>query len=113
MTGEARTAGFLHDQPIPAGAQPRSTHRPRRTHRPGLTAASTGTPSKPEEPRLDHLFALLELIDIMTEELDQQTMINNPVYTADLTTSRVRGPAGSPPSTRRTVVSSVKEKSLP
>jgi hypothetical protein len=37
-------------QANPAGAQPRSTDLPNRGCWPGLTAASTGTPSKPEEP---------------------------------------------------------------
>ena len=49
--GQARMAGFLHDQPTLAGAQPRSTRRPGRNTPTSLTAASTGTPSKAEEPR--------------------------------------------------------------
>ena len=50
VTGKAHTAGFLGDQPE-AGAQPRSTRRISPRCREGLTAASTGTPSNPEEPR--------------------------------------------------------------
>jgi hypothetical protein len=51
MTGEAHKAGFLPDQPILAGAQPRSTHHLNPDNRSSLTAASTGTPSQLEEPR--------------------------------------------------------------
>ena len=43
--------GFLHDQPIPTGAQPRSTARPDPPVHAGLTAASTGAQSNSEEPR--------------------------------------------------------------
>src|SRR5215216_2102859 len=49
--GRPQTAGFLHDEPNPAGAQPRSTNPQTRPCRPSLTAASTGTPSTLEEPR--------------------------------------------------------------
>jgi hypothetical protein len=51
MNGEARTAGFLHNQPLVAGAEPWSIRRHGLRCREGLTAASTGTPSDPEEPR--------------------------------------------------------------
>jgi hypothetical protein len=94
---EAHTAGFLPVQPKPAGAQPRSTRRSSRGRSPGLTAASTGTPSQPEEPRPDPAAAwhqAWQLIAVMSELLDQNEantlpldQINNTVYTADLTTS--------------------------
>jgi len=104
MTGPApqRPGGSYRGVPPcpaqPAGAQPRST-RPHPTgHRPGLTAASTGTPSTPEEPRPAPAAAwhqAWQLVTVMTELLDQKeatthpldTKINNTVYTADLTTS--------------------------
>ena len=67
QTGRARTAGFLHlgqsRRRAAAVNMPGS-----RTCRPGLTAASTGTPSKAEEPR--------------HQPKDQQ-----PVYTDTLTSS--------------------------
>ena len=67
QTGRARTAGFLHlgqsRRRAAAVNMPGS-----RTCRPGLTAASTGTPSKAEEPRY--------------QPKDQQ-----PVYTDTLTSS--------------------------
>ena len=101
MTGplseDAHSAGFLPDQPIPAGAQPRSTHPPTAPERPGLTAASTGTPSEWEEPRPDpdRIANFADFVVRMTALLDPQealeprntTKINNTVYTADLTTS--------------------------
>ena len=69
QTGRARTAGFLHlgqsRRRAAAVNMPGS-----RTCRPGLTAASTGTPSKAEEPR--------------NQPKDQQ-----PVYTDTLTSSAV------------------------
>ncbi len=110
MTGplseDAHRAGFLPDQPIPAGAQPRSTRPPTAPERPGLTAASTGTPSEWEEPRHDpdRIANFADFVIRMTGLLDRQealeprntTKINNPVYTADLTTSR-----RTPPPPRR------------
>ena len=95
MTGEAHGAGFLPDQPILAGAQPRSTHNENPEDRPSLTAASTGTPSQPEEPRPNQPIDPDELVALMTKLLDEQeantplptNKINNTVYTADLTTS--------------------------
>ena len=51
MTGRPPTAGFLHDQPNPpARSRAQPAHRPHPNAH-GLTAASTGTPSDPEEPR--------------------------------------------------------------
>ena len=70
ISGEAHTAGFLPDQPIPAGAQPRSTRptSPAAADQ-GLTAASTGTPSQPEEPRLtkikNRLHRKLDRLDLL------------------------------------------------
>ena len=52
-TGLARTAGFLH--PGQSRRRAAAVNLPRsRTCRPRLTAASTGTPSKAEEPRPNH-----------------------------------------------------------
>ena len=77
QTGRARTAGFLHlgqsRRRAAAVNMPGS-----RTCRPGLTAASTGTPSKAEEPRY--------------QPKDQQ-----PVYTDTLTSSDVCVNGGSGP----------------
>ncbi len=96
MTGEAHGAGFLHGQPVLAGAQPRSAQRYGLEDRSGLTAASTGTPSQLEEPPdFDRPIDPDEFRALMTELLDEQeantplptTKINNTVYTADLTTS--------------------------
>jgi hypothetical protein len=72
-----------------------------------LTAASTGTPSTPEEPRPAPAAAwhqAWQLVTVMTELLDQKeatthpldTKINNTVYTADLTTSGDSAPLGRP-----------------
>jgi len=48
-----RTAGFLHHGQFRRRAA--AVNMPgSRTCRPGLTAASTGTPSKAEEPRPNH-----------------------------------------------------------
>ena len=95
--GRPQPAGFLPDQPNPAGAEPRSTRPPAAPEQPGLTAASTGTPSSWEEPRPHHsLLDPAELVAIMTELLDREealnprinTKINNTAYTENLTTSR-------------------------
>ena len=64
-----RTAGFLHPGQ-PRRREPRSTQRPCPTYRPGLTAASTGTSFKAEEPGPQHKI--------------------NTVYTENLTTSGCR-----------------------
>jgi hypothetical protein len=89
-----RKAGFLHDQPILAGAQPRSTRRLEAEDRSSLTAASTGTPSQLEEPRPHRAqpFDLDGFGALMAELLDGQqantplpnNKINNTVYTGDL-----------------------------
>jgi hypothetical protein len=74
-TRKAHTAGFLPDQPAPAGAQPWSTHPPTTPDQPGLTGASTGTPSQPEEPRPDLASGLQEaadLVAIMTDQLNRE-----------------------------------------
>jgi integrase len=69
QTRLARTAGFLHHGQSRRRAA--AVNMPgSRTCRPGLTAASTGTPSKAEEPRPNH-------------------KINKPVYTDTLTSSRL------------------------
>ena len=99
MTGvpEARTAGFRPDQHTAAGAQPRSTSRSDRPDQPGLTAASTGTHSRREEPRPDpaqgHRDAAL-LVATMTDLLDREEPLKpridtkiNITYTEDLTSS--------------------------
>jgi hypothetical protein len=97
VNGQPRRAGFLHDQPILAGAQPRSTQWLNREGRSSLTAVSTGAPSQLEEPRphTDQPIDPDELRVLMTELLDEQeantplptNKMNNTVYTADLTTS--------------------------
>jgi hypothetical protein len=109
-SGRPQPAGFLPDQPNPAGAEPRSTHPPTAPERPGLTAASTGTPSKPEEPRpesdRDWVDAYVaDFVAMMTELLDREealkpritTKINNAVYTEDLTTSNPDQPLSALP----------------
>jgi hypothetical protein len=64
----AQTAGFLHHGQSRRRAA--AVNMPgSRTRRPGLTAASTGTPSKAEEPRY-------------------QPQDQRPVYTDTLTSSR-------------------------
>jgi hypothetical protein len=91
VTGRLAGRGSLHDQPILAGAQPRSTQRLNPDDRSSLTAASTGTPSQLEEPRPPRP------ADRLTELVDEQeantplpiNKINNTVYTADLTTSHL------------------------
>ena len=95
VTGEARTAGFLPDQPSPAGAEPRSTHRPGPRRRPRLdrgehrhTIKAGGTP--PPDRRNDFCVLMIERLNPRGGELTPHYLgkINNPVYTADLTTSR-------------------------
>ena len=97
LSAEPHGAGFLPDQPTPAGAQPRSTRPPTAPERPGLTAASTGTSSKWEEPRPDpdRTANFADFVVQMTDLLNRQeaakprntTKINTTVYIADLTTS--------------------------
>jgi hypothetical protein len=83
-TGTTHPAGFLPDQPAPAGAQHRSTRPPTAPQQPGLTGASTGTPSQPEEPRPDlaaGLQAAADLVAIMTGILDREEAPPNPKTT--------------------------------
>ena len=101
MTGEARTAGFLTDQPSPVGAEPRSTHRPGPRRRPRLdrgehrhTIKAGGTP--PPDRRNDFCVLMIERLNPRGGEPTPHypSKINNPVYTADLTTSAMlRNPA--------------------